>query len=93
LVALLSSAAFIVGTPDLSALAPGQRDAIAPEAITAALPGHGAVLSAIEPHPRGALRPSTLLESDPLVSSRHPIDESEPPDMARSHSVVAIRHT
>jgi putative NADH-flavin reductase len=32
-----------------------------PETITAALPGHEAVLSAIGPHPRDALRPSTLL--------------------------------
>jgi putative NADH-flavin reductase len=32
-----------------------------PESIAAALPGHDAVLSAIGPHPREALRPSTLL--------------------------------
>jgi putative NADH-flavin reductase len=32
-----------------------------PEEIAAALPGHDAVLSAIGPHPREALRPSTLL--------------------------------
>jgi putative NADH-flavin reductase len=32
-----------------------------PETIAAALPGHDAVLSAIGPHPREALRPSTLL--------------------------------
>jgi len=32
-----------------------------PETIAAALPGHEAVLSAIGPHPRDALRPSTLL--------------------------------
>jgi putative NADH-flavin reductase len=32
-----------------------------PETIAAALPGHDAVLSAIGPHPRDALRPSTLL--------------------------------
>jgi putative NADH-flavin reductase len=32
-----------------------------PETIAAALPGHEAVLSAIGPHPREALRPSTLL--------------------------------
>ena len=32
-----------------------------PESIAAALPGHDAVLSAIGPHPRDALRPSTLL--------------------------------
>src|SRR5262249_8433663 len=32
-----------------------------PEMIAAALPGHDAVLSAIGPHPRDALRPSTLL--------------------------------
>jgi putative NADH-flavin reductase len=32
-----------------------------PEAMAAALPGHDAVLSAIGPHPRDALRPSTLL--------------------------------
>ena len=31
------------------------------ETIAAALPGHEAVLSAIGPHPRDALRPSTLL--------------------------------
>jgi uncharacterized protein YbjT (DUF2867 family) len=31
------------------------------ESIAAALPGHDAVLSAIGPHPRDALRPSTLL--------------------------------
>jgi putative NADH-flavin reductase len=35
---------------------PRQRDSIA-----AALPGHDAVLSAIGPHPREALRPSTLV--------------------------------
>jgi uncharacterized protein YbjT (DUF2867 family) len=32
-----------------------------PESIAAALPGHDAVLSAIGPHPRDALRPSTLV--------------------------------
>jgi putative NADH-flavin reductase len=32
-----------------------------PKTIAAALPGHEAVLSAIGPHPREALRPSTLL--------------------------------
>ncbi len=32
-----------------------------PETIAATLPGHDAVLSAIGPHPRDALRPSTLL--------------------------------
>jgi putative NADH-flavin reductase len=32
-----------------------------PESIAAALSGHDAVLSAIGPHPRDALRPSTLL--------------------------------
>jgi putative NADH-flavin reductase len=32
-----------------------------PEAMAAALPGHEAVLSAIGPHPREALRPSTLV--------------------------------
>ena len=32
-----------------------------PESIEAALPGHDAVLSAIGPHPRDALRPSTLV--------------------------------
>jgi putative NADH-flavin reductase len=32
-----------------------------PETLAAALPGHEAVLSAIGPHPRDALRPSTLL--------------------------------
>jgi len=32
-----------------------------PESIAAALPGHDAVLSTIGPHPRDALRPSTLL--------------------------------
>jgi uncharacterized protein YbjT (DUF2867 family) len=32
-----------------------------PDSIAAALPGHDAVLSAIGPHPRDALRPSTLL--------------------------------
>ena len=32
-----------------------------PENIAAALPGHDAVLSAIGPHPREALRPSTLV--------------------------------
>ena len=31
------------------------------ESIAAALPGHDAVLSAIGPHPRDALRPSTLV--------------------------------
>src|SRR5687768_9586023 len=31
------------------------------ETIAAALPGHDAVLSAIGPHPRDALRPSTLV--------------------------------
>jgi putative NADH-flavin reductase len=32
-----------------------------PEQLAAALPGHDAVLSAIGPHPREALRPSTLV--------------------------------
>src|SRR6266566_3367734 len=32
-----------------------------PETIATALPGHDAVLSAIGPHPRDALRPGTLL--------------------------------
>jgi uncharacterized protein YbjT (DUF2867 family) len=32
-----------------------------PETMAAALPGHDAVLSAIGPHPREALRPSTLV--------------------------------
>jgi putative NADH-flavin reductase len=32
-----------------------------PESMAAALPGHGAVLSVIGPHPREALRPSTLV--------------------------------
>jgi putative NADH-flavin reductase len=37
------------------------RDPRDPEAMAAALPGHDAVLSAIGPHPREALRPSTLV--------------------------------
>jgi len=36
-------------------------DPLRPETITAALPGHDAVLSAIGPHPREAFRPSTLV--------------------------------
>ena len=36
-------------------------DPLRPETIAAALPGHDAVLSAIGPPPREALRPSTLL--------------------------------
>jgi putative NADH-flavin reductase len=36
-------------------------DPLRPESIAAALHGHDAVLSAIGPHPRDALRPSTLL--------------------------------
>jgi putative NADH-flavin reductase len=36
-------------------------DPLRPESIAAALPGHDAVLSAIGPHPREAMRPSTLL--------------------------------
>jgi putative NADH-flavin reductase len=36
-------------------------DPRSPDTLAAALPGHDAVLSAIGPHPREALRPSTLL--------------------------------
>jgi putative NADH-flavin reductase len=36
-------------------------DPRSPKMIAAALPGHDAVLSAIGPHPRDALRPSTLM--------------------------------
>lgn len=36
-------------------------DPLSPDAIAAALPGHDAVLSAIGPHAREAMRPSTLL--------------------------------
>lgn len=38
-----------------------QGDPLRPETIAAALPGHDAVLSAIGPPPREAMRPSTLL--------------------------------
>jgi putative NADH-flavin reductase len=42
-------------------LAVVRGDPLRPETIAAALPGHDAVLSAIGPPPREALRPSTLL--------------------------------
>jgi len=39
-----------------------------PEQMAAALPGHDAVLSAIGPHPREALRPSTLVTDTALAT-------------------------
>jgi putative NADH-flavin reductase len=44
-----------------ASLAVVQGDPLRPETIAAALPGHDAVLSAIGPPPREAMRPSTLL--------------------------------
>src|SRR5258705_12339771 len=38
-----------------------QGDPLLSETIAAALPGHDAVFSAIGPHPREAVRPSTLV--------------------------------
>jgi uncharacterized protein YbjT (DUF2867 family) len=77
----LTSAGLAGGTGSLTVVRGNPRQ---PESIADALPGHDAVLSAIGPHPREALRPSTLVTDcaratvDAMGASASPVSRSCP---------------